>query len=365
MQKPANPPTIIDVARVAGVAVGTVSRVLNDAPNVDADIRRRVLEAAKQLDYDRLRKPKKRAATVVAPRVHTANVAVICFGMEDTLVHLPVVSRAVQGIERAVATEGGSLMLANVPDGARIPSFLTQNKVVGVILKGPNQGTLPDAADVPLLQALEGVPRVWLLGRLPNATGDHCSFDYGITGELVARHFRERGHRRIAFLNPKPGQVQFENVKQGLASAALRHGLHLELIESDRPDQLIWPLPAITSHDKTSQLVSRWNALPAESRPTGLFVPSDRTAIQVYSALERLGHRVGRDVSVISCNNEETLIQGLTPPLTTVDIHADLVGYHAVSQLLWRARNPHLTPHTQVLVEPQLMVRESVQTLPT
>ena len=51
---------------------------------------------------------------------------------------------------------------------------------------------------------------------------------------------------------------------------------------------------------------------------------SDRTAVQLYSSLERLGLRVGTDVSVVSCNNEKPLIGNLHPELTTIDVHAHL-----------------------------------------
>jgi DNA-binding LacI/PurR family transcriptional regulator len=362
MKQDLKPPTVTDVARSAGVAVGTVSRVLNGAPNVDGAIRDRVLAAARSLGYDRLRKPKRRQPPPAPARFGAAtNVAVICFGMEDTLVQLPVVSRAVHGIERAAAAEGASLMLANIPDGSRIPSFLSRQKVLGVILKGPNQGLLPPPKSNPLLDALTHVPKVWLLGRPPNAVGDHCNFDPWHAGRLVADHLLAYGHRRIAFLNPKPGQVQFAALEQGLALALLAHGLPLQRLESVPTASLAWPLPATTSADNVTALVRTWHDTPAADRATALFVPSDKTSSQVYAALERFGLRVGRDVSVISCNNEESIATSLQPTLTSVDIHGDAVGQRAVAQLYWRSRNPQSSPNAQILVEPSLVIRASVQ----
>ena len=85
--------------------------------------------------------------------------------------------------------------------------------------------------------------------------------------------------------------------------------------------------------------------------------------MQLYSSLARRGLAVGSDVSMISCNNERSLLSNLHPGLTSIDIHADFIGRRAVDQLLWRIAHP-LEPNTvQLLAEPTLVVRESVASL--
>ena len=355
-----NNSTITDVARAAAVAVGTVSRVLNNHPEVNEDIRNRVWQAARRLGYQRRRQRKAPRDTRVNGAA-AGNIAIICFGMEDTLVQLPVVSSALQGIERALSTQGRSLMIANIPNGDRIPPFLKEGHVEGLILKGPNQGELP--SDSELVREIYRLPRVWLMGRLNNARGDHCNFDTDIAGRLVAEHFRDRHHRRVAFFNPKPGQTQFEKVKNSFAASATRLGLAYSLLESPPPERLAWPLPAITAEDNVTRLADRWAALPARSRPTALFIPSDRTAVQLYSVLQRRNIQIGKEVSIISCNNEKSLFTSLHPSLTSIDVHAELIGRRAVDQLLWRIAHPTESIDTQVLVEPVLVERASVGTL--
>ncbi len=353
------PVTVLDVARDAEVAVGTVSRVINGHPSVAEPVRRRVLGAVERLGYVRIRARK-------PPRARQSSagqVAVVCFGMEDTLVHIPVVSAALQGIERALSDRGRSLLLANIPRGDRIPAFLEDPAVAGVILKGPNQGLLPPPEASPLVRRLYSLPLVWLMGQLPNARGDHCNFDPEKAGALAAAHLAELGHQRIGFLDPKPGQVQFERIKRGFLHALAERGLACRLFESEPGRSLAWPLPAITDQNKVAVLLARWRALPPAARPTALFAPSDRTAVQVYTELERGGLKVGRDVSLISCNNETSLVMGLTPALTTIDIHPALVGRCAVEQLLSRAAAGPSGPSVQVQVEPSLVVRGSVARL--
>src|SRR5438309_1905915 len=95
--------TITDVATQARVAVGTVSRVLNNHRDVNPIIRTRVWDAARALNYTRIRQRKSRSDSVATDPNHTATIAAIFFGMEDTLVQLPVVSSALQGIEGALS----------------------------------------------------------------------------------------------------------------------------------------------------------------------------------------------------------------------------------------------------------------------
>lgn len=352
--------TVVDVARAAGVAVGTVSRVLNHHPNVNDGARTRVLKAAQRLGYRRIRQHGKGAASAGRAGTAKGNVGVVFFGMEDALVHLPVVSAALHGVEQALSARGDNLMLANIPRGDLVPAFLRDRGVVGLILKGPNQGLLPTSLESELVRAIEGLPHVWLMGRLPNATGDHCNVDADAAGQLVAAHLHEQGHRRIALLNPKPGHIQFEKLERGFAAAARRLGLEPVILEAEPPGELAWPLPAITREENVRALLDRWLRMPAAKRPTALFVPSDRTAVQLFGALAERGLRVPRDVSVISCNNETSLVSSLNPGLTTVDVEAESVGRRAVEQLHWRIAHRFEPVTLQVLVEPRLVVRNSV-----
>jgi LacI family transcriptional regulator len=360
MPKPFDRVTISDVARSANVAVGTVSRVLNNFADVAPDVRQQVLSAAQELGYMRLRRRKAASRPAAAA---AAAVGVVCFGMEDTLVHLPIVSTAIQGIEEALAGRGASMVLANIPQGDRVPAFLQSNTVAGLILKGPNQGELPTPDSCELLRQVYRVPHVWLMGRLGNAEGDHCNLDNDEAGRLMVEHLVSRGHRRIAFLNPKPGQTQFEQLKRALLSYARRTEASLEIMETEPTAALRWPLPAITSEANVELLVRKWAAQPASRRATAIVAPSDRPAVQAYSALQRCGIRPGRDVSVISCNNEEPVIMGLEPALTTVDVHAEQIGRCAVDLLRWRIEQTRPASPVQLLVKPDLVVRDSVRSI--
>lgn len=353
-------PTVREVAKEAGVALGSVSRVLNGHPDVNPDVRHRVLEAARRLNYARLRR-RSEAPRAPHPRARSAiRVGLICFGMEDTLVQLPVVSTALHGIEDEVSAEGGSLLFASIPRGDRVPAFLRDGQVDGVIVKGPNMGLLPPPEENELVRSLYRLPHVWLLGRLPNARGDHCNFDQEIAGRLAAEHLRDQGHRHVAFLNPKPGHAQFEAVKRAFCAATESWGNRADVLEPPSPANLDWPLPAVSAEEKVEALARKWAAARPSARATALAVGADTTAVQLYSVLARMGLRAGVDVGIISCNDERSLISGLTPALTTVDVRADAVGRNAVARLLWRIRHEPDAPAARLLIEPSLSARASV-----
>jgi DNA-binding LacI/PurR family transcriptional regulator len=356
--------TIHDVAKAAGVAVGSASRALNQHATVSAEIRERVQAAAKFLDYNRLRRARARPrAATGATAATAASIGLVCFGMEDALVELPVVSAALHGIESAVGEEGGTLMFASIPKGDRVPAFLTENKIGGLILKGPNQGELPPVEENELLRQIYRVPHVWLMGRPPNATGDHCNFDAQAAGRIAAEHLRAKGHERVAFLNPKPGHAQFEQVKRGFIERSREAGSTVDLLEAEQTTPLTWPLPGRTSPEKVEALVQQWATQPKTRRATAIAVGADTTAVQIYAALNRLGLQVGRDVGLISCNDEKALVMGLTPPLTTVDVRPEAVGRNAVARVLWRAAHPGDETTATILIQPVLTERGSVPTL--
>lgn len=231
-------------------------------------MRERVLTVAKQLNYSRLRirRPKPHPATPASSGEF--NLGLICFGMEDTLVNLPVVSTALHGIETAVGIEGGTLMFANIPRGDRVPAFLTDHKISGLIIKGPNQGVLPERSENELIDYIYRYLHVWLMGRLPNAVGDHCNFNQEIAGQLAAEHLHQKGHRHIAFLNPKPGQAQFKYVKRAVVNSGRHIGDTVDVFEPARPQPLAWPLPGISSPSIVDSLVQRWHDEPQAKRST-------------------------------------------------------------------------------------------------
>jgi DNA-binding LacI/PurR family transcriptional regulator len=356
-------PTVVDVARAAGVALGTVSRVLNTPDAVRPDIRQRVLEVMATMNYRRLRQRRSTPRIESGRRRRRGNLGVLLIGLDESLAQLPVITEALHGVELATAAEEINLMFANVPLADRAPAFLVKGQVDGVIVKSPLLGDFKACASAELVAAIARVPHVWLTGRPDSATGDVCAADTDAGARLAAEYLHGKGHRRIGYLHPRPGQTRAESLKLCFTMHAQRLGIHVQPFENAPTGPVRWPLPAITQPTDLMPLLDRWLALPDHGRPTAMLVPADSIAVQLYSAMNQRGLRVGKDLSVLSFNHEKPLVVGLNPPLTTIDIRAEAIGRRAVERLLWRIDHPEDTVPTKVVVEPVLVVGRSVADL--
>jgi len=354
-------PTVLDVAAAADVSVGTVSRVLNTPNAVGSDIRQRVLDAVARMGYKPLRK--RRKGGVVADEGghrRRGNFGVLLLGMDDSLTHLPVISEALHGVELAMAAEGITLMLANVPNADRVPAFLAKGQVDGLIVKSPLLGDIRLCASSALVDAINRIPHVWLLGKPDSGEGDMCGSDLDVGARISVEYLHARGHRRIGYLHPRLGQTRSAGLKRALTAHAQGLKMSLQYFEKTQDEPVRWPLPAVTSPAEVLPLLERWKAQPEAERPTAIIVSADSIAVQLYAALRQLGLRAGTDVSVLSFNHEKPLVMGLNPPLTTIDIRAEAIGRRAVHQLFWRIRNKMENIPTKVLVEPRLIEGGSV-----
>ena len=348
--------TIRHVAESAGVSIGTVSRALSGDPTVAAENVERVRAAVAALNYVPLRRRNGHSNAGDGTSLKGANVALLLLGMDRSLVSLPSVAEAIHGIESAVSEAGANLLLADVPLADRIPPAFDRHRVDGLILKGALQGRWIDQVAPELAERLTAAPSVWFLGRPHGAWGDVAQSDDLRAGQLAAEYLVERGHRELALLNPKPDQITFLRRQAGFVTSAEIAGARVQRFLGVTE---AWSLPyrSVREVEAVQGLVDA--LLAASPRPTAVFVPGDSVAAMVYRALHARGLSVGRDLSVISCNNEAALLGGLFPQLTTVDIHAEAIGRRAVDQLAWRMAHRG-EPGIDLAVEPALVAGESV-----
>jgi len=347
-------PTILDVARKARVSAGTVSRVLN-RKSVAPELAERVRRAVAALDYA----PRQRKASMADLRpLEQKNVLVLLLGMDRSLATLPVVATALHGVERALVRSGAHLLIADVPAADHVPDVLKNKRIDAVIIKGALQGDLAGQIDPALRRRLEDLPKVWVLGRPKGFTGDVVQADDLSIGQLAAAHLTARGHRHLAFISPKPSQTALLRRQAGFTFFAGQAGATVSAYVGD---ERAWsfPSPAVEQIDRVQSLVDR--LLKERRRPTALFAPDDSIGVTTARALAARDVKVGREISLISCNNERPLLMGIHPALTTIDVHAETIGERAVDQLAWRTLHPQ-EPSVDIGVEPTLVEGDSVAT---
>jgi DNA-binding LacI/PurR family transcriptional regulator len=287
-------PNITDVARIAGVSYGTVSRVLNNAPDVNAATRERVRQVIKDIGYRRNRA----ATTLVTSR--STSIGILTdgsprFGPVGTLMALENTARK-KGYSTTVVT-------VEAPYEDSVQKALDTLDDIGV------DGIIVIAPIVSMASAVWSASvRVPVEMIAAGATSTPNVFTYFENQELGARlateHLIELGHTDIAHLAGSmdwfDGRVRKQGWEAALRDAGLLPGLCLEGDWSPK-----W------AYETGLRLVEEGNI------PQAIVAASDHTALGVIRAFAEKGVRVPEDVSIVGFDDIEGSDYFL-PPLTTV-----------------------------------------------
>jgi LacI family transcriptional regulator len=344
--------TIRDVARTAGVTPGTVSRALRGHPQVSEECVARVRAAAARLGYKPLRD---RSGRANPEPLAGKRIAIAMLGIDRTLAALPVVAEAIHGAEEALAGAGAHPMIVNVPDPAEPPRSLRRLKFDGVLAKAAMQGNVARAFTPRLRATLGEAPLVWILGRPAGGPGDVVDPDDAQVGRLAAEAVAAAGHRRAVIVNPKADHALFAVRAAAFRLELERQGGAIMEIEQPQPRTVSYPLQPVMEVAQVQPLVDQAlepRRRAARDRPTVIFCPADSIAALVYRAIATRGRVAGRDISVVSCNNERSLVAGLWPTLATIDVHPERIGRLAVEQLARRITGQFAGAAVQIGVAP-------------
>jgi DNA-binding LacI/PurR family transcriptional regulator len=277
-------PRIRDVAARAGVGVGTVSRVLNDAPGVADATRERVRAVMDELGY----RPSSTARNLSLGRTQTLGVVAPFFTS-------PSVVERLRGIDDVIGDSAYDLTLFNIETleqrHAALRRFARRTRIDGVIVI-----SLPLTAAEVRAMGRDGLPAV--LVDVANAELPHVAIDDVEGGAIATRHLLDAGHRQIAFV----GDVK--DIEFGFASSERR----LEGFQSALRDAGVALPPGYVKRGpfgraSASRLARQLLAL--RRRPTAIFAASDVQAFGVLDAAARAGLAVPEDLSVIGFDDIE------------------------------------------------------------
>ena len=325
-----------------------MSRVIQGLPSVASDKVVRVQNAIGELNYTPLRKRSPNGAHPLCGK----EIVVLLVGMERSMANSPFVAATIHGAESALSVAGAYTMVADVPAADHVPPILQRRSVDGIIAKGAMQCNLVQAIHPRLMDRLEKLPCIWISGRPDGMPGDSIRADDLAIGRMVASYLHNKGHRRLAYLNPKSDHVLCRDRQLGFQLQATQFGATVQNFLGNPSD---WKLPLQPIHGRDAVRGLMDQLLATRPRPTAVFVPTDGIAVAVYGDMAARNLQVGKDLSVISSNNETILISNLNPALTTTNTHADQIGRRAVDMLPWRMQdrsaaimNMHIEP---ILVE--------------
>ncbi len=322
--------TIKDIAEEAGVSVNTVSRALNNKPDVSPQTKEKVLEIAKKLGYIR------NSDAVLFRKGTTKTIGVV---FEDS--SNPFYAEVFKGIETSARKYGYQVILMNTErdyiNEMQAVDTLLQKRVDGIIIS-PTQF---DSKDIEKLIKLN-FPFVILGVHFENDELDEVYSNDVKGGYLATKHLLSKGRRKILMLNgfmyKSVARMRYEGYSKALSEFGLQPYIMVEIEEGYE-----------SAFNKMLEL--------KDVDFDGLFCFNDVFAIAALKALRLLGKRVPEDVSVVGYD-DISYAEFVQPSLTTVRIDKFLEGIVAFEMLYERLSNLRTSPK-QVVLDVELIVRES------
>jgi len=329
--------SVVDVARLAGVSLGTVSNVLNRPERVSTAMRERVLVAIEELGFVR----NEAARQLRAGHSRTIGLLVLDFGN-------PFFTDLAAGVEAAASAVDLAVVLCDSGNDQdredRYLNLLQEQRSYGILMT-PVRERNPRIAEV----RRHGTPVV-LVDRGSTSRQCSVSVDDRVGGQLAAAHLVAAGHPRIAFVG---GPVSVRQVADRLSGAreaweaAGRRPAELALVETTG-------LTVAAGREAGAQLCS----LPSRSCPTAVFCANDLVALGVLQSLTRRHLRVPDDVGIVGYDDIE-FAAAAAVPLTSVAQPRAQLGRRAAELLIDEVTNPSVHRHRQEVFEPELVVRAS------
>lgn len=328
--------TIYDVAREAGVSMATVSRVVNNNPNVKPQTRKKVFEAIERLGY----RPNAVARGLASKKTTTVGVVI------------PDIANAIfaevaRGIEDIANMYHYNIILCNADKRKdkeiRVINTLLEKQVDGLLFMG---GTVTEEH----IQAFKttSVPIVLCgtteeNGVIPSVDIDHEAAAHDAVTKLI-----EEGHRSIAMISgtlqdPANGYARYQGYKRAIEEAGI--SLQEELVR-------------VGNYKYESGIEAMQYFLDLPKHPTAVFSATDEMAIGAIHCIQDAGLSVPEDISVISVDNSR--ISSMVRPLLTT-VAQPMYDIGAVSmRLLTKLMKKENVEDSKVILPHELIVRRSV-----
>ena len=327
--------TLADIARALGVSKMTVSRAINNHPEISPETRARILEAAQRMNY----RPNQfaRALTtnrsyllgVVVPDLMHSYFAEICRGIETVAKPLGYQNLICSTDENAASEQAEIEALWPRTDGLILASSASPEETKFY------RRMIRDRARIVLIdRQLEGL-------KCPTVTTDDVK-----VGLLATEHLIGLGHGRVGHLKgtvASTAQLRFEGFKKALA----KHRIPF--------DASLVRECGFTESDGYRSM-TEW--LRNGDVPSAVFAANDPAAIGAMAAISEAGFRIPEDVAIVGGGN---IHYGdmLKIPLTTVAWSTSEMGQAAGRLLIDLVEGKRGTKEQHVIVEPELVVRQS------
>ena len=315
-------PTLKTIARLSGLAVPTVSRALNDAPDIGEETKRRIKEIARQIGY----RPNRAGVRLRTGR--TSVISLVISTDSDMMNHTGKLISSIAGSLR-----GTSYHLIITPffksedPMAPIRYILETGSADGIIL---NQIETHDAR----VQYLKERDFPFAThGRTANCADEaHYDFDNTVFGSVAVETLVAKGCNRLMMIPPPRQQNYARNMIEGANAAANRLGVAFSLFDGPNADS-----PGAEIEAAAAACLSRPN------RPDAFIVPSAATSMALISGAEDVGLHIGRDFQLMS-KEATPFLRRFRREIMTVSEDVSLAGAFLAQAILHRINHRHEPP---------------------
>jgi DNA-binding LacI/PurR family transcriptional regulator len=327
---------IVEIAKKAGVSPATVSRALRGIQHVNEKTRKKIVDAARDLDYP--------VRPDLLPRGQNEKTNTI--GVIAPFISRWYFSQSISGVEQALREAGLDLLLYNFAQVDARERVMMQKKLVDkvdglIVISLP-----PSEKEFERLLNL-GIP-VSLLG-VDSELCSSVSIDDVLGGRIATQHLVDMGHRDIAIMTGQKESVfDFRVANQRLQG--FMEVLQANDLEFNPRNELYSDFTSTTSEIAMEEFLTR------KKLPTAIFCESDEMAFGVYQALRKKGMRVPEDISIVGYDGHDF---GVTLGLTTVAQPVRFLGQLAASQVMALIEKPESVVR-QMVVPTELVQRQSV-----
>lgn len=325
---------IKDVARLAGVSVATVSRVLNNSAGVRTETREKVEAAVRELNFapsaaaKGLRDGRTGIIGVVVPDISSLFFMDVMKGIENTL----------NLNDHRIAICDSQNQVKKEKENCR---WLISRGVDALILIGPmmEQAALLELAEL-------GVPMA-VFGRVVDHTNvTYVTVENRVVSFRATEHLLNHGHQKIAFVTGTPGVTDSDERLSGYRDALATYGA------SFNPD---WVQCGQFTEDGGARAL---DAIMAQGpdRPTAIFAANDEMAVGILLQAARYNLAVPQDLAVVGFDNIR-LARVVTPALTTVNQPRLDAGFRLAQNIIQRINGA--ADAERISLPADLVVRQS------
>jgi LacI family transcriptional regulator len=333
--------TIRDVARRAGVAVGTVSRVVNSHPDVNEELRVRVLRAAQELDY----RPNARARSFARN-----SSAVLSFILSNRDFLQPFHAHVLQGVQEHCEEAGYFVMYTCFrysptvsPAQIALPGVLQSHGVADcVVLAGVNYDNFIGVLEkrhvhyVLLANNFVSKRRRKLL--------DQVRFDDFTGAADATRYLIQLGHKHIWYIGDASlpwYRTRYEAFSQVMNEAGLQPMAQTQALSDDR---------FMNGMESVQMLLER------KTFVTAIFAGTDDVAYGAWEGIRRHGMQVPRDMSLVGFDDQQGLLR--VPSLTSVRVDTEEIGRQLAKMAIAKIASKGQSLK-EVLIPTKLVKRET------